>query len=96
MINSVDKGLANRLINFMENMLAENLLLRSQINAFHHAHPESPTAVQLTADSTQNARVSAVAKDMFHPLRAEVERAMTLDRAIERILLSLPASQKPS
>ena len=66
-----------------------------QVNAFHHRYPaDIPSAIELTADPKRIAGALALVKDMFLPLRAEVERAVTLDQAIERILLSLPASQK--
>jgi len=88
----MDKTLAFRLIDLLESMLAENLLLRSQINAFHHQYPESPTAIELTVNKAQTARVLSVAKEMFHPLRSQVEHAETLDQAIERILSILPVN----
>jgi len=96
----MNKDLATRLADWIEQLLVENLALKRFVRDLHDirenerkAHPElksAPTALQLIEGARRIGGTPDLAKIILRPVREEIARAQNLDEVIEQILVSLP------
>jgi len=85
-VKAMDKELTDRLLDEMENLYIENLAMRSYIKALQRMNPNATAAESLIEAKRKSQDILAQAKELFGPLRAQIQAAQRLD---DEILKSL-------
>ena len=96
----MDKSLANQLLEMIEGLWIENLALGMYIKEFHRLHrrtdpqaPQPPTLQQLIEAKRRSPETLLLAKQIFAPLRQQVEGSQDFEQLLRSFVEKFPINK---